>query len=189
LAQAILAQAILAQAVFAQSSCFAILSRFSSKMAGGVVEKRLATLGLRIPLGVAPAANYVPWRRSGNMVFISGQIPKNEDGVILKGRLGASCSIDEGKEAARLCAINIISQMKAACDGDLDKVTKVLKVEGFVNAHEDFTDIAEVINGCSDLLCEVFGPDVGPHSRFAAGCSSLPLGISVEIAAVMEASE
>merc|ERR1712137_1200726 len=113
------------------------------------------------------------------MVFISGQIPKTEDGQLLKGRLGASCTIDEGKAAARQCAINLISQMKSACDGDLDKVTKILKVEGFVNAHEDFTDIPQVLNGCSDLLCEVFGPDVGPHSRFAVGCSSLPLGISV----------
>mmetsp|Transcript_19019 Transcript_19019/g.44707 ORF Transcript_19019/g.44707 Transcript_19019/m.44707 type:complete len:162 (-) Transcript_19019:67-552(-) len=152
----------------------------------GVIEARLAQLGISIPKAVAPAANYIPWCRMGNLVFISGQIPKTEDNTLLKGKLGANYSLEEGRAAARLCGVNLVSQMREACGGDLDKVMKVIKVEAFVNATEDFTDHPQVVNGCSDLLVEVFGPEVGAHSRFAVGCSSLPLGVAVETGAVVE---
>merc|ERR1712228_974519 len=115
-------------------------------------------------------------------------IPK-DDKTMLCGKLGANYSLEEGQAAARLCGINLISQMKAACDGNLDRVKQVLKVEGFVNSTEDFVDHPKVINGCSDLLVEVFGPEVGPHSRFAVGCSSLPLGVAVETGAIVEIVE
>jgi len=133
-----------------------------------------------------PVASYLPFKKSGTTVYISGQIPKGEDNSLLTGKLGAGYSIDEGRAAARLCAINLIAQMRAACDGDLDKVKQILQVQGFVNCSPDFTDHPQVINGCSDLLVEVFGKDVGSHSRFAVGNSSLPLGVAVEIGAVIE---
>mmetsp|Transcript_145448 Transcript_145448/g.362702 ORF Transcript_145448/g.362702 Transcript_145448/m.362702 type:complete len:159 (+) Transcript_145448:97-573(+) len=155
----------------------------------GVIERRLAQLGLRIPKSPAPAANYVPWKRVGNQVFISGQIPKAEDNSLLTGQLGAGYSIEEGQTAARLCAVNLISQMREACGGDLDKVKAVVKVEAFVNSTADFTNHPQVVNGCSDLLVEVFGQEIGAHSRFAVGCSSLPLGVAVETGAVIEVAD
>mmetsp|Transcript_27584 Transcript_27584/g.62781 ORF Transcript_27584/g.62781 Transcript_27584/m.62781 type:complete len:160 (-) Transcript_27584:95-574(-) len=152
----------------------------------GAVEKRLAQLGLTIPKAVAPAANYVPWKRVGSLVFISGQIPKTEDNKLLTGKLGADYSLEEGKAAARLVGINLVSQMREACGGDLDKVKQVVKVEGFVNSTQEFVDHPQIVNGVSDLLAEVFGQEVGAHSRFAVGCSSLPLGVAVEAGAVVE---
>mmetsp|Transcript_70907 Transcript_70907/g.178762 ORF Transcript_70907/g.178762 Transcript_70907/m.178762 type:complete len:167 (+) Transcript_70907:80-580(+) len=159
----------------------------------GVVEKRLAELGLSIPKASAPAANYVPFTRSGNTVFISGQIPKCEDNSLLKGKLGSDgadkYSIEEGQAAARCCGVNLIAQMREACGGNLDKVKKILKVEAFVNSTPDFTDHPKVVNGCSDLLVEVFGAEVGAHARFAVGCSSLPLGVAVEVGATVEIAD
>mmetsp|Transcript_5545 Transcript_5545/g.7847 ORF Transcript_5545/g.7847 Transcript_5545/m.7847 type:complete len:161 (+) Transcript_5545:86-568(+) len=155
----------------------------------GIVEKRLAQIGLAIPRSPAPAANYVPFRKSGKQVFISGQIPKNANGDLVMGKLGANYSVEQGQEAAKLCAVALISQMKEACNGDLDKVKAVLKVEGFVNCTDEFTDHPKVINGASDLLVDVFGSEVGAHSRFAVGCSSLPLGVAVEVGAVVEIEE
>mmetsp|Transcript_55539 Transcript_55539/g.86285 ORF Transcript_55539/g.86285 Transcript_55539/m.86285 type:complete len:187 (-) Transcript_55539:137-697(-) len=149
------------------------------------IEKRIAELGYKIPEANPPVASYVAWRRSGSTVFISGQIPKHADGLHT-GKLGDSLKLEDGQEAARVCALNIIAQMKAACDGDLSRVKSVLRLEGFVNAAPDFTDHPKVINGASELICEVFGSEVGSHSRFAVGCSSLPLGVSVEIGAVIE---
>eukprot|EP00913_Durusdinium_trenchii_P020803 g19543.t1 len=145
----------------------------------GRVEQRLMELGLAVPEAAAPAANYVPSVRSGNLLFISGQIPKQPDNSLLKGQLGASYSLEEGKAAARLCGLHLVGQMKAAC-GDLDKVKRVVKVEGFVSCTPDFVDHPQVVNGCSDLLVEIFGTEVGAHSRFAVGCSSLPLGSALE---------
>mmetsp|Transcript_60276 Transcript_60276/g.111791 ORF Transcript_60276/g.111791 Transcript_60276/m.111791 type:complete len:155 (+) Transcript_60276:62-526(+) len=150
------------------------------------VAQRLKALGIVVPKSPAPAANYVPWTKSGKVVFISGQIPKNTDGSLMCGKLGASCTLDDGKAAAKVVAVNLLAQMSDACNGDLEKVKKILKVEGFVNSTDDFTDHPQVINGISDLLVEIFGPEVGPHSRFAVGCSSLPLGVSVEAGAVVE---
>eukprot|EP00930_Biecheleria_cincta_P094276 TRINITY_DN85225_c0_g1_i1.p1 TRINITY_DN85225_c0_g1~~TRINITY_DN85225_c0_g1_i1.p1 ORF type:complete len:179 (+),score=31.67 TRINITY_DN85225_c0_g1_i1:31-537(+) len=149
------------------------------------VEKKIAELGLTIPEAVPPVASYVPWRRAGSTVYISGQIPKHASGMHT-GKLGADLKVEDGQEAARTCAMNIIAQVKAACDGDLSKVQAVLRLEGFVNSTPDFVDHPKVINGASDLICEVFGKEVGSHSRFAVGCNSLPLGVSVEIGAVVE---
>mmetsp|Transcript_3416 Transcript_3416/g.9795 ORF Transcript_3416/g.9795 Transcript_3416/m.9795 type:complete len:160 (+) Transcript_3416:83-562(+) len=152
----------------------------------GVVEKRLAELGVVVPKAVAPAANYVPFRRSGNTVYVSGQIPKCEDGTLLTGKLGANYSLEEGQKAAKQCALNIVGQVKEACEGDLDRVQAVVQVQAFVNCTDDFTQHPQVVNGASDFLVAVFGSEVGAHSRFAVGCSSLPLGVAVEVGAVVE---
>merc|ERR1711924_197726 len=141
------------------------------------VEARLKELGVELPTPVAPLASYVPFKKSGSQVFISGQIPKQADGTVMKGKLGRSVALEEGQSAARVCGINLLAQMKAATGGNLDLVTSVVRVEGFVNAVEDFEQHPQVVNACSDLMMEVFGPKVGAHSRFAVGCSSLPLGV------------
>ncbi|CAJ1453589.1 unnamed protein product [Effrenium voratum] len=132
----------------------------SAARLAGRVEARLAELGLKVPEAAAPAANYVPFTRSGKLLFISGQIPKNPDNSLLKGTLGASCTVEQGQAAARLCGLHLVGQMKAACGGDLDKVKKVLKVEGFVSCAPDFEQHPQVVNGCSDLLVDIFGKEV-----------------------------
>lgn len=149
-------------------------------------EDKLAALKLDLPNPAAPVANYVPYVVSGNLVFISGQISKIGDNEI-KGRLGDGMSIEQGQAAARLSALNLIAQMKAACDGDLSRVKRIVKLGGFVQATADATqaDIPKVINGCSDLMVEVFG-DAGRHARFAVSAPSLPLDVAVEIDAVVE---
>eukprot|EP00440_Ansanella_granifera_P050111 gb/GFBE01054312.1/.p1 GENE.gb/GFBE01054312.1/~~gb/GFBE01054312.1/.p1 ORF type:complete len:164 (+),score=39.61 gb/GFBE01054312.1/:1-492(+) len=162
--------------------------RLSARLLAGV-EKRLTELGLKVPAAAAPAANYLPWVRSGNLVYISGQIPKQEDNSLLTGQLGRNYSLEQGQAAARLCGLHLVGQMKAACNGDLDKVKRILKVEAFVSSTEDFVDHPKVVNGCSDLLVEIFGKEVGAHSRFAVGCSSLPLGVAVEIGGLVELEE
>ena len=151
----------------------------------GVIDDKLATLGIDVPDAAAPAANYVPYCVTGNLIFISGQLPVKDGAFSYQGKLGADISQDEGVEAAKLCAINIIAQIKKALDGDLDRVTRIVKLGGFVNATPDFTNHPKVINGASDLFVDVFG-DKGRHSRFAMGAGSLPLGVSVEIEAVVE---
>ena len=148
------------------------------------IDTRLADLGIDLPEPVAPVANYVPFVRTGNQVFISGQISIGKDGLV-KGTLGGDMDIAAGQAAARLCAINLISQLKAACDGDLSRVKRVVKLGGFVAATADFTDIPQVINGCSDLMVEVFG-DAGRHARSAVSCPVLPLGAAVEVDGVFE---
>lgn len=148
------------------------------------IDTRLAELGIDLPEPVAPVANYVPFVRTGNQVFISGQISIGKDGLV-KGTLGGDMDIAAGQAAARLCAINLISQLKAACDGDLSRVKRVVKLGGFVAATADFTDIPQVINGCSDLMVEVFG-DAGRHARSAVSCPVLPLGAAVEVDGVFE---
>ena len=157
-------------------------------------EKRLVEMGIRLPKSIAPAGKftYVPWMRSGNLVFISGQLPKIEDSngstEILKGRVGQTVPLEQAKQAARHCGLNILAVLKSAV-GDLGLVSSVVKVDGFVNCVDTFTDHPLVINGCSDLLVEVFGSDIGSHARAAVGCNSLPLGASVEVAAVFEIRE
>ena len=148
------------------------------------IDTRLAELGIDLPEPVAPVANYVPFVRTGNQVFISGQISIGKDGLV-KGTLGGDMDIAAGQAAARLCAINLISQLKAACEGDLSRVKRVVKLGGFVAATADFTDIPQVINGCSDLMVEVFG-DAGRHARSAVSCPVLPLGAAVEVDGVFE---
>ena len=148
------------------------------------IESRLTALGLTLPQAAAPVANYVPFAQSGDTVHVSGQISLGPDGLV-SGRLGADIDLQAGQAAARLCAINLIAQFKAACGGDLDRVRRVVKLGGFVNADPGFTDIPKVINGASDLMVEVFG-DKGRHARSAVGVAVLPLGAAVEVDAVIE---
>jgi len=151
----------------------------------GQIDKRLAELGLEIPAAPKPVANYVPWLRTGDLVFISGQGPMLDGKIVYTGTLGDGVSVEDGAKAARLCAINIISQLREACDGDLDRVKRIVKLVGFVNASPSFADHPKVINGASDLMVEVFG-DKGRHSRSAVGAPSLPFAISVEVEAIAE---
>jgi enamine deaminase RidA (YjgF/YER057c/UK114 family) len=151
----------------------------------GHFEKRLAELGITLSPAPAAVANYVPFVRSGNLVFVSGQLPLKDGKLAFAGKLGAELGIDEGVAAARLCAINLIAQAKAACDGDLDRLRRVVKITGFVASTPDFVNQPKVINGASDLLVEIFG-DVGRHARAAVGAPSLPLDAAVEIEAVLE---
>ncbi|MBO6688243.1 MAG: RidA family protein [Hyphomonas sp.] len=146
-------------------------------------ESRLAELGITLPKPMAPVANYVPYVVSGNMLFVSGQVSAGPDGL-MQGRLGEDLSLEEGKAAARLCAINLIAQCKAAV-GDLSRIARVVKLGGFVNAHADFTDLPEVINGCSDLMVDVFGEN-GRHARAAVASPVLPRGVAVEVDGVFE---
>ena len=150
----------------------------------GRIESRLAELGISLPQATAPVANYVPAVRTGSQVFVSGQVSNGSDGFI-KGKLGADMSIEEGAAAARACGLSLIAQLKAACDGDLDRLVRVVKLVGFVNSTADFTDQPNVINGASDLMVEVFG-DAGRHARSAVSAASLPLGVAVEIEAIFE---
>lgn len=149
-------------------------------------ESKLAKLGLRLPSAVAPVATYVPFCRVGRTVYISGQIPKLDE-TLYTGHVGEN-NMDHGKKAAQACALNIMGQIKNACGGDWSKFKRVVQVQGFVACKEDFTQQPTIINGCSDLFVEVFG-DKGIHSRFAVGTNALPLGVSVEIAAVVECDE
>jgi enamine deaminase RidA (YjgF/YER057c/UK114 family) len=150
------------------------------------IEARLNALGVVLPQPVAPVANYVPFVRSGNLVHISGQISLDASGGI-KGTVGVDVDLETAQAAARLCGINLLAQMKAACDGDLDRVVRVVKLGGFVQAGADFIDIPKVVNGCSDLMVEVLG-DAGRHARSAVGVYRLPLGFAVEVDAVVEIS-
>merc|ERR1712206_10449 len=144
-----------------------------------------------LPPLAAPVANYVGWRRSGNTVYISGQLPKTIDGTLLQGQLGTpeqngKIGVDAGQAAARQCGINLIAQMRDACEGNLDRVKQILRLEGFVSSTPEFTAHPLVINGVSDLMVGVFGKERGAHSRFAVGVSSLPLGAVIEVGAIVE---
>ena len=151
----------------------------------GKTTQRLAELGIELPQAPAPAANYIPFVVTGNLVFVAGQVPVLNGEVKFKGRLGQDMDVDEGYQAARLCGLNLIAQAQAAADGDLDKIKRVVKLGGFVSATPDFTDHPKVINGASDLMAEVFG-EAGKHARFAMGAGSLPLGVAVEVDGVFE---
>jgi len=150
----------------------------------GNIDARLTDLGITLPDAPAPAANYVPYRQAGDLVFVSGQISM-DGGGLKTGKVGAEVSIEEAQASARLCGLALISQLRAACGGDLDRVQGVVKLTGFVNAVPDFTDHPEVVNGCSDLMVEVFG-DRGRHARAAVGCGSLPRGVQVEIEGIFQ---
>jgi enamine deaminase RidA (YjgF/YER057c/UK114 family) len=150
----------------------------------GQTERRLAELGITLPSPTAPAANYVPVVRTGNQLFISGQLPMGPDGLTCKGKVGADVSIEEANAAARLCAINILAQAKAHL-GDLDKLVRIVKLVGFVNSVPDFGDQPKVINGASDLLVEALG-DRGRHARSAVSAGALPFGAAVEVEAIIE---
>ena len=148
------------------------------------IEARIAELGLTLPEPAKPVASYVSFVQSGNQVTISGQLSNDASGGI-KGTVGADVSPDPAQAGARLCGVNLLAQMSAALDGDLERVVRVVKLGGFVQAAGDFTAIPAVINGCSDLMVEVFG-DKGRHARAAVGVYRLPLGFAVEVDAVIE---
>ena len=148
------------------------------------IEARLADLGLTLPDAPAPAANYVPFVQSGTLLFISGQISRNEAGLMM-GKLGADLDVAAGQAAAQACALALLAQARAACGGDLSRIRRVVKLGGFVNSTPDFTQQPAVINGASDLLVAVLG-DAGRHARAAVSAPSLPLGVAVEIEAVFE---
>ncbi len=151
----------------------------------GVIDQRLAELGIELPRAAAPAANYVPFVVSGKHVFVAGQIPIESGNIMYRGRLGDGMTVDDGYQAARLCALNIIAQVREACGGNLDRVVRCVKLGGFVNSTPDFTDQPKVLNGASDLMIEVFD-EKGRHARFAVGAPALPLGVAVEVDAVFE---
>ena len=145
---------------------------------------RIAELGLDLPEPAKAVANYVPWVRSGNLVHISGQLSNDASGGI-KGTVGVDVSPEDAARAARMCGVNLLAQIKDALDGDLERVVRVVKLGGFVQAGPEFSAIPAVINGCSDLMVEVFG-DAGRHARSAVGVYRLPLGFAVEVDAIVE---
>lgn len=150
----------------------------------GKIEKRLADLGVTLPNAPAPAANYVPAVQVGDMVYVSGQISQNADGLIT-GKIGAELTTEQGADAARTCAISLLAQLRAACGGDLDRLVRVVKLTGFVNSTPDYADQPKVINGASDFLVEALG-DAGRHARSAVSAGALPLNVAVEIEAIFQ---
>ena len=149
------------------------------------INAKLQELGFELPEVAAPAANYVPYMISGNMLFISGQIPFLNGETMHLGRVGENLNIDEGVAAAQACALNILAQANAAVDADWSRIKQCVKLGGFVNCTADFTAHPQVINGASNLIGEVLG-EIGRHTRFAVGAPSLPLGVAVEIEALFE---
>ena len=148
------------------------------------VEARLESLGLTLPDAPAPAANYVPFVRVGNLLHVSGQVPIR-DGEFVVGKLGDTFSVDDGAAAARLCALSLLAQVKAACDGDLERLVRAVKLVGFVNSTADFGEQPKVINGASDTMVEILG-DKGRHARSAVSAASLPFGVAVEVEGIFE---
>jgi enamine deaminase RidA (YjgF/YER057c/UK114 family) len=147
------------------------------------VLDNLKAAGVDLPAPRAPVANYVPFVITGNLLFISGQVSSGADGLVA-GRLGGDMTLEQGQAAARLCGVNLIAQMNAAL-GDLERVKRIVKLGGFVNAAADFVEIPRVVNGCSDLMVAAFG-DKGRHARSAVACPVLPMGAAVEVDAVVE---
>ena len=151
----------------------------------GTVATRLAELGIALPTAPPAVANYVPFVITGNLLLVSGQLPLEDGKVRCTGLLGRDHGIDAGAAAARLCGLNLIAQAHAACDGDLDRVRRVVRLGGFVACTAEFVDQPKVINGASDLMTEVFG-EAGRHARFAVGAPSLPANAAVEVEGVFE---
>ncbi len=150
----------------------------------GPFEARLADLGVTLPDAAAPAANYVPYVQIGDTLYVSGQISRDDDGLIT-GKVGADLDVEAGAAAAKTCALQLLAQVKEACGGDLDKLVRVVKLTGFVNSTPDFADQPKVINGCSDFLVEALG-DAGRHARSAVSAGALPLNVAVEIEGIFQ---
>ncbi len=149
------------------------------------LEQKLAAMGLVLPNAAAPAANYVPFTVSGKQIMVSGQLPMRDGAVAYTGRLGDGVDVETGQAAAALCALNLLAQARNACEGDLNRLGRCLKLGGFVACTPDFADHPKVINGASDLIAGAMG-EPGQHARFAVGVASLPFGASVEIDAIFE---
>ena len=152
----------------------------------GIFEGKLKDLGISLPDAPSPAANYLPYVRVADIIYVSGQISANEAGLI-KGKLGNNMTTDQGAKAARTCAINLLAQVKEACGGDLDRLVRVVKLTGFVNSTSNYSEQPSVVNGASDLLVEVLG-EAGKHSRSAVSAASLPLGVAVEVEGIFQIS-
>ncbi len=148
-------------------------------------ENNLKKLNIKLPEAKAPVGNYVATKIIGKILYISGQISINENGELIKGKVGKDLDTQAGYNAAKRCALSIVAQVKKACDDDLSKIKSCVKLTGFVNSTEDFTDQPKVINGASDLIASIFG-DAGMHTRAAVSTNSLPLGVSVEVDAIFE---
>ncbi len=148
------------------------------------IDSRLKELGIDLPDAPAPVANYIPSYRAGNLLFISGQVSRTGDGKLLTGKLGADIDVAAGREAAKVCALNILSQARAAL-GSLDRIERIVKLTGFVNSTPDFGNHPQVVNGASDLLVELLG-DKGRHTRSAVGVAALPSNSAVEIEAIIQ---
>ena len=148
-------------------------------------KKKIDELKIKLPEAKPPVGSYVATKISGNLLFISGQISITESGDLIKGKVGKELSTQDGYEAAKRCGLSIVAQAKVACKGDLSKIKSCVKLTGFVNSTEDFTEQPKVINGASDLIAAIFG-DVGMHTRAAVSTNSLPLGVSVEVDAIFE---
>ena len=149
------------------------------------VAKKLSELNIQLPAAPDPVGAYVAFKKVGNMLFISGQLPIGSDGKIIKGKIGKELTLEDGQKASKLCVINILAQAKKAMNGDLDKIKNCIKITGFVNSSDDFRDQPKVINPASETLSEVFGTK-GKHARAAVSVNSLPLGVAVEIDAIFE---
>jgi enamine deaminase RidA (YjgF/YER057c/UK114 family) len=145
----------------------------------------LKSLNINLPEAPKPVGSYVAYKHVEKLIFVSGQVSFREDGVLIKGKIGSDLSLEQGQIAAKACAINILSQVRAACDGDLEKVKNCVKITGFVNSIDSFTEQPKIINAASELLVKVFG-EKGMHSRAAVSVNSLPLGAAVEIEAIFE---
>jgi enamine deaminase RidA (YjgF/YER057c/UK114 family) len=148
------------------------------------IEQKLAERGLDLPEATAPLANYVPFVQSGSLVHVAGQVSMR-DGELIKGKLGDNMSVEEGARAAERCALSLLSQVRAACGGDLSRLKRVVKLVGFVNSTQEFVDQPQVINGASDLMVALLG-DAGKHARSAVSAASLPFGVAVEIEGIFE---
>ena len=148
-------------------------------------ESKIKELGIVLPEATAPVGSYVATKIVGNLLYISGQISINENGELIKGKVGKDLNTEDGYNAAKRCALSIVSQVKKACNGDLSKVKSCVKLTGFVNSNDTFTEQPKVINGASDLIASIFG-DIGTHTRAAVSTNSLPLGVSVEVDAIFE---
>jgi enamine deaminase RidA (YjgF/YER057c/UK114 family) len=151
----------------------------------GLINKRLAELGIVLPKPAQPVATYVPWVRTGNLVFISGQGAVRDGKIEYTGKVGETLSVEDAVASARLTAINVVAHLRDACGGDLDRVKRIVKLLGFVNCTPTFGEQPKVINGASDLMVEVFG-EKGRHARSAVGAPSLPFNLSVEVEAIAE---
>ena len=148
-------------------------------------ENKINELGIKLPNAKPPVGSYVATKISGNLLFISGQISIDTNGSLIKGKIGKELTTEDGYEAARRCGLSIVAQAKVACKGDLSKIKSCVKLTGFVNSTEEFTEQPKVINGASDLIASIFG-DAGMHTRAAVSTNSLPLGVSVEVDAIFE---
>ena len=148
-------------------------------------DQKIKKLDINLPKAAAPVGSYVAAKVSGKMLFISGQISIDENGKLIKGKLGKDLNTEEGYLAAKRCALNIVAQVKKACEDDLSKIKSCIKLTGFVNSTEDFIEQPKVINGASDLITSIFG-DIGMHTRAAVSTNSLPLGVAVEVDAIFE---